>query len=438
MTFSRLFRKLNFSCGKIPRGSPYFYPSIVIRSLLRIQRSDFTRGEYVVLFEQKFAEYFGVRFAVAFPYARTGLYYLLKSFNFPSGSEVITTPITIPHIINSIILNSLKPVFVDLSANSGNIDVKGLQKSITKKTKCILVTHLNGASSDMDSIMKISKQNNLVVLEDVSQSIGAKYKDIYMGCWGQASIFSISTLKALSTFIGGMVLTNNRDLAIQLRKYALEKADKKTFHFLFELLREWLIHLLTNKYIFALFTFYGIKIANYFLTDFIDRFQYSKNEELKRLKKMPEEFLIPFTNLQAKIGLELIERLDQNTIKRVKLARLLYSELAKNSVSGLIKIPEESLCTFWRFPLWVENPKRFRKYLFDRFIDTTVSGLNCCSREPIFSDFNKETPEAFNFMDNMIFLPIHSNMDNPQIKYIAKVVQDYYKKYQKSYEKPIK
>jgi dTDP-4-amino-4,6-dideoxygalactose transaminase len=418
--------KIKFDLNKIPRGCPYFYPFLVMTNFFKIKPNSFKRGKPVFLFEKRFAEYFGAKFAVSFSYARISLYYLLKLFNFPAGSEVLTTPVTIPDIINAIVSNNLKPVFIDFSSNTGNVKVKDIETNINKNTKCILVTHLNGVPSDMDKIREISRKNKLILLEDASQGIGGKFGGRYLGRWGDAGIFSLSTLKPLSTFVGGMVLTDNKVLAAKLRKHAFDDDEGKNFSFLPQLFKEWLLFIFSNKYVFSFFTFYFIKIISYLFPDFIDKAQHLDSEQVKEWEGIPSKYKAPFTNFQANIGLGAIERLKLDAEKRIKLGKILYSQLDEAGVPGLTKEFLKPGCIFWRFPLWVKNPKKIRRYLLNNHIDSTVSGLRCCSREPVFKKFNKSTPEAFKFIDNLIFLPIHSNMNVIQIRNIARIVRGYY------------
>ena len=126
---------------KIPRGLPYLQPKDVLNGI-RNPAGNGKVGKYVEIFKKEFADQFGANFVIAFPYARTALYFLLKALQLPPESEVITTPLTISEIINSIVLNGLRPVFVDLGHNSGNIDISKIENNITNKTRVILITHL--------------------------------------------------------------------------------------------------------------------------------------------------------------------------------------------------------------------------------------------------------------------------------------------------------
>ncbi|MFH1622154.1 MAG: DegT/DnrJ/EryC1/StrS family aminotransferase [Candidatus Omnitrophota bacterium] len=384
------------------------------------------KGQCVEAFESKFADYFAADSAIAFSQARVAIYFILKALSFPVGSELITTPVTIRGIINSILVNGLKPVFVDLGHNTGNMDVTQIEENITDRTRAILVTHLNGIPSKMDLIQGIADKHGLVVLEDTSQSIGAKCNGRYVGLLGTAGIFSISALKPLSTFTGGILLTNNQKLARQLKIYTDHLPEQDLVAMFFACTRELMMYFFSSRYLFSCFTFYAIKGMNLLSLKFFDSLQHMDLSVKKQRAEMPKEFLVSFTEYQAKIGQEAFKSFKADTERRSNMGYLLHSELMKASVPGLVEIPSNTYCVFWRFPLWVENPKKFRRYLFNRYIDTTVSGLDCCSREPIFKELSKYTPEAFRFINNMVFLPIHPAMSIRQIKYIVQVVCEYY------------
>lgn len=420
------FSKHDFWLKKIPRGSTYLRPKSIFKSVVKFANRSRGKYRYTELFENMFGEYFGAGSTIVFPYARTAFYFLLKAYNFPTGSEVIIPPVTISEIVNAILLNNLKPVFVDVGHNTGNMEVSKVEGYITNRTKCILVTHLNGIPTEMDSVLDIARKHGLVVLEDASQSIGAKYKNSYIGLLGDAGFFSMSAQKSLCTFTGGITVTSNKKLAEQLRIYARNLSGSDIIFLIFSTIKELNVHIFSNRYIFSCFSFYLIKIMNLISLGLFDRLQHLDFSKVVRRTQMPRKFLIPFTEYQARIGIEALKVFKGDTEKRSRLGYELYSELEKRSIPGLAKMPAISYCTFWRFPLWVKDPKEFREYLFDRYIDTTVSGLDCCSRELLFKEFNKYTPEAFRLMDSMVFLPIHSNMDIKQIKYIVQVVGEYY------------
>ncbi|TMA35145.1 MAG: hypothetical protein E6J79_15590, partial [Deltaproteobacteria bacterium] len=113
-----------------------------------------------------------------------------------------------------------------------------------------------------------------------------------------------------------------------------------------------------------------------------------------------------------------------------ELSLRLLQLLREQNVPGLLRIPvDENDCTFWRFPLWLEKPATpdgVRRHLLPLGIDSAATNLACCSREEAFAEFNTDTPEAGRFVDEMIFLPMHPNLKEADMRRIASGISSYY------------
>ncbi|MCG2827545.1 MAG: DegT/DnrJ/EryC1/StrS family aminotransferase, partial [Thermoplasmatales archaeon] len=175
------------------------------------------QGEKVKEFEEKFAEYIGVKHAVATSNGTTALHLALLASGVKSGDEVITTPFTFISTATSILFCGAKPVFADINPGTFNIDPEKIEKMITGKTKAILPVHLYGQSCEMDRIMEIAEKHALVVVEDACQSHGAEYHHKKVGGIGDAGCFSFYPTKNMITGEGGMVTTNDEGLAEKIR-----------------------------------------------------------------------------------------------------------------------------------------------------------------------------------------------------------------------------
>lgn len=175
------------------------------------------QGEKVKEFEEKFAEYIGVKYAVATSNGTTALHLALLASGVKSGDEVITTPFTFISTATSILFCGAKPVFTDINPGTFNIDPEKIEKVITDKTKAILPVHLYGQSCEMDKIREIAEKHALVVVEDACQSHGAEYHHKKVGDIGDAGCFSFYPTKNMTTGEGGMVTTNNDQINEKLR-----------------------------------------------------------------------------------------------------------------------------------------------------------------------------------------------------------------------------
>ena len=184
---------------KLPRGQLYFDPAGVTVDAARSLASRPAAGEVVRRFEEAFAAELSAPSAISFPHARIALLQILRALNLPAGSEVAMTPVTIPEIVNVVILAGLRPVFVDLGERTCNIDCDDLERKITPRTKAILLTHLCGLPSDMPRVMAIAEQHGLEVIEDCSQVPGTRFRGRTLGLWGRAGFMSLTPLKPVST-----------------------------------------------------------------------------------------------------------------------------------------------------------------------------------------------------------------------------------------------
>ena len=110
-----------------------------------------------------------------------------------------------------IVQSNLKPIFVDCDKNNLNIDIDDLRKKITKRTKCLILVHVLGHCANMDEIIKIVKKNKLILIEDTCESIGSKYKEKYLGTYGDFSSFSFYTSHQVSGGEGGMITCKNAE-----------------------------------------------------------------------------------------------------------------------------------------------------------------------------------------------------------------------------------
>lgn len=183
-----------------------------------IKNSNFILGENVKKFEEEFARFCKVKYAIGVGNGTDALYLALRALGIEKGDEVITVPNTFIATVEAITLNGAKPVFVDINPNTYNIDVNKVEKAITKKTKTIIPVHLYGQPADMTPILKIAKKYNLKVIEDAAQAHGAEYKGGRVGGLGNVGCFSFFPGKNLGAYgDGGAVVTNNKDIAFKIR-----------------------------------------------------------------------------------------------------------------------------------------------------------------------------------------------------------------------------
>src|SRR4030042_418942 len=189
----------------------------------------FIGGKEVEEFEKEIAQFLGVKYAIGVNSGTDALFLSLKALTIGQGDEVITTPFTFIATAGVIANCGAKPVFVDINPETFNIDPSKIEEKITKRTKVIMPVHLFGQMADMDKIMEIARKHNLFVIEDAPRETGAEYKGKKAGTIGDFGCFSFFPAKNLGAFgDGGMVVTNNEELANKIRLLKNHGSDRKS------------------------------------------------------------------------------------------------------------------------------------------------------------------------------------------------------------------
>lgn len=196
-----------------------------------LQSQHFVLGEEVEMLEREVADYCKAGYGVGVASGTDALFLSLKALGIGEGDEVLTTPLTFIATGEAISNAGAKPVFVDVDKRTYNIDPTLIKGKITDKTRAILPVHLYGQSVDMDPILDLAREYGLKVIEDCAQAIGALYKDRMVGSIGDAGCISFFPSKNLGAFgDGGMVVTNDKDLAEKLRLLRVHGSATRYYH----------------------------------------------------------------------------------------------------------------------------------------------------------------------------------------------------------------
>lgn len=179
-----------------------------------------TRGKYVQEFEEKFAALFGVKEAVAVSSGTDAdalACAVLYDYGAKRGDEIIVPALTFVATGNAVLQAGFQPVFVDVERETLNMDPSKIEAAITDKTRAVMPVHLMGKPAAMDPIMEIAKHHNLYVIEDAAEAHGAEYRGKVVGSIGHMAAYSLYAAHIITTIEGGIVITNNYDMAEALR-----------------------------------------------------------------------------------------------------------------------------------------------------------------------------------------------------------------------------
>ena len=280
---------------------------IDIRKAVEVLHSIFlTTGPVTAQFEQKFAQYTGLKEAIAVNSCTAAIHLALLALGIGKGDEVITTPMTFIATATSVLHAGAKVVFADVEENTGLIDVNKVEDAITPRTKAIMPVHLNGYPADMDAVNAIANKHGLVVIEDACQSHGSLYKGRKTGSLGTAAGFSLNSWKNLGGGDGGLLTTDDEDCyerALMVREFGerIYKGKKREY----------------NSYAMGWM---------YRTTEFVGAFVRSQ-----------------------------LKRLDEMNACRTRNAETLKRELAKYEFIQFPAYRTDRTCVYWFFPMTISS-----------------------------------------------------------------------------------
>lgn len=211
--------------GKPVRTKPYSkWPQFGVeerKGLLAVFDSgEWWYGKRVARFEREFAAFQGAKYGVSCTSGTVAIELALKALGLEAGDEVVVPAYTFIASATAVLEANAVPVFVDVTADSWNIDPARLDQAIGRKTRAIMPVHFAGIPADMDGVMRVAKRHGLAVIEDAAQAWGSRWRKRGAGTFGDAGAFSFQRSKNITAGEGGMLLSNNRGLAEKARSLA--------------------------------------------------------------------------------------------------------------------------------------------------------------------------------------------------------------------------
>lgn len=333
----------------------------------------FILGKEVGEFEKKFASYVGTKYGIGVANGLETLQISLMALNIGPGDEVITTPHSAVATTLAIKAVGAKPVFVDTDSFY-HIDVKKIEKVITKKTKAIIPVHLYGQSADIKKIIAIARKHKLEVVEDCAQAHGAECSGKKVGTFGKLGCFSFYPTKNLGGYgDGGMIVTNNKKIA--------EKCKM---------------------------------IRNYGQKNRYEHVIYGLNSRLDELQASVLNILLPY--------------LDKENAKRIEIAKTYKKELSDLKE---IKLPEERVdCkhVYHLFVIETEQRDKLQKYLKENGVDTLIHYPIPIHKQKCFPEFNKiKLGVTENKAKKILSIPCHPFLEKREVIYTANLIKSFFK-----------
>lgn len=419
----------------IPRSIYYFQCRKAIKTYFNL----FSLKRDNTQFGKEFANFIGANEILLTSHARVALWIILNSLQLESGSEVIMSPVNLPDMVNMILLNKLKPRFVDFKKRSTDIDITDLSSKLSSKSKVLFLTVLNGLSFNLDEILSFAKKNNLIVILDMTQSMGMEAKEGKVASLVDYCIYSLCDLKDVHTHRGGVIAFNNPDLKSSL-KHSLKNIesvpDKKYF---FNFVTEDLLStLLLKRFFFNIFIYPMVRIllklnlidaledltkgkGIKFFNINIGRGLWGGDGDLVR-ETLPSYLTYYFTDVQGRIGLDQLKQVERIQKKRTENARHLLKSVKNKKM--IFFNEEDSL--FWKFPIWCDEREKLKKFLINNGVDCAPSNLPLLSEMEIFKKYHSDlTPNAKDYTESTLNLPAHYYLSPEEIAEMAEILNSF-------------
>jgi perosamine synthetase len=185
-----------------------------IQAVVEVLRSGrLALGPKAQEFEQLVADYVGCKYAVAVNSGTAALHLIVKALGLKPGDEVLVPSFTFAASVNAFLYEGCTPVFVDIEPDTKNLDPADLERKISPRSKAVMVVDVFGHPADWDEILRIANKHELKVIDDSCEAIGAEYKNVKVGQFGDAAAFSFYPNKQMTLGEAGVVVTNNDQIA---------------------------------------------------------------------------------------------------------------------------------------------------------------------------------------------------------------------------------
>jgi dTDP-4-amino-4,6-dideoxygalactose transaminase len=373
-------------------------------------------------FEERFAECVGTRHAVAFPFARTAVYFALQSQQFPPGSEVIMPPITIKPMMDVVLALGLKPVFADIEQKTLCFNPDELRRTITDRTKAILITYLFGLVPDIDRLASIWRDRGLFVIEDFSHCLNAKYDGAKLGTFGNVGVYSCSAFKTLDAYGGGLAVTNDEQLCAALREAQQKLKLTPTMRLVSKIQRDLIWNLATQKWIFTLTVFPMLRFFRK-VNPVWEQKLTGARLGLLPAKELPEAMFEQFTWLQAETGLALIDGVEAQDAARIANVQDLRRELREFADCFPAEL-EHAENVYWQYLLYARHGEHVQAELGRRGIDTGTSNLSLISGLGIYREHERRCPTAESIKQNGMYIPVYSRLGSSDLERIKSALRE--------------
>jgi perosamine synthetase len=370
-------------------------------------------GPAVGIFERSFATRVGAKHVVSFAAGRVGLYGILRCLGIGVGDEVLVPLPTHVVVANAVRYTGAQPIYVDCDLSNYNIDLEQAERCVTSRTRALLVQHTFGVPVDMGNAKGLADRHGVHLIEDCVHALGATFNGRQVGTFGRAAFFSTEETKTISTTMGGIVTTDDEEIAGRL--YGFQRACQppsanRAARYLLKLV---IYHALTEPRTHVL-----ARAAYEFSGRHHPLPRPTVAAELRG--ERPSGFARRLSNGQAAVGLTQLAALEANLAHRRRIAERYQALLAPHGFR-LPEPPAGSRPAYVRYPVWVEDRPTVQRALATRAVlGTWFTSVLEESVDPRYQGYLPGTcPRAEDAARHLVNLPTHARVSDRDAEEIA-------------------
>ncbi len=374
-----------------------FKPSFGNEELIAIKKifkkSWIGYGPEVKKFENSWSKFIGIKYSVGVTSCSAALHVALASKNFKKKKKVLIPAMTFTATAAAALYCDLEPVFVDINEYDLNINFEDLKKKYTKDCVAVIPVHVGGHPCEMEKIIPWAKKKKLLVIEDCAHTAGGIYKGKTLGTWGDISCFSFEEKKMLTTGDGGMICTNNKNLAAKFRNLSFHGWNKDP----------WSRHKkgLSKTNLNEKHWYYQIKDLG---------FKYNMND------------------LMAAIGQAQLKKLNSFNLKRNSgVQKYLHAIKSCKNIKPFFQKYYKDIA-YWMFAIRLKKRDKLIAFLKKRGIATSVYWIPV-PLHPLYKRFKSKIPVTMRVWKELVTLPLFSDIKLEELNYIIKSVKEFDNKY---------
>jgi len=377
-------------------------------------------------FERAFAEYVGCKHAIAISSGRLGIHLTLEQLAIEPNDEVIAPSFNLSAAIERFCQFGLVPRFCDVRPTDLTIDPVNAQRLISNRTRILLATHMYGHPVDMDEITSLAEKNNLVLIEDCAHALGTKWKNRCVGTFGKAAIFSFSVLKLVTTFGGGMIATNDDDLAGAIRlRLARLRAFQPAPVGVKKAITGTIMDVGTGRLTFSFGAWPLLRMMRILKPNVQ---QAMMTESPKTDRNFDPATIPPLHPFQAKLGLSQLGKAEHLIERRRRVGRWLDEQLGGIDGVDLFQPSGTGRHNGLYYGVLVDRPADLSAYLFKNGIDTETSEYQNCAELGIYGDHRTDCPVAHNIQSRILRLPNYPGMSRRDVRRISNTIRRFLKR----------